>query len=82
MAPPPASSKPRAVLRLWAVALVLSTALAAAGRRWPASPAPDPRWIAGLVLGVPLLVALVVLVRWPLPLESSPAAGRRGESVD
>ncbi len=60
--------------RLWSAALVLSTLLAAAAVRWP-QPLPIlPAVVAALVLGPPLLLALVVLLRWRLP-----AADQGGE---
>jgi hypothetical protein len=81
---PPASGF-LAVLRLWVLALVLSAALVAAGQRWPQPLVPDGRWVWGLVLGPPLLMALWLLGRWPQA--SVPASGRGdhregGESSD
>ncbi len=53
--------------RLWSAALVLSTLLAAAGLRWPQPLPVLPAVVAALVLGPPLLLALVVVLRWRLP---------------
>ena len=53
--------------RLWSAALVLSTLLAAAAVRWPQTLPIVPALVAALVLGPPLLLALVVLLRWRLP---------------
>ncbi|MCP9786990.1 hypothetical protein [Cyanobium sp. N5-Cardenillas] len=53
--------------RLWSAALVLSTLLAAAAVRWPQPLPIVPAVVAALVLGPPLLLALVVLLRWRLP---------------
>ncbi|MEA5413691.1 hypothetical protein [Synechococcus sp. BA-132 BA5] len=53
--------------RLWSAALVLSTLLAAAAVRWPLPLPIVPALVAALVLGPPLLLALVVLLRWRLP---------------
>ncbi len=53
--------------RLWSVALVLSTLLAAAGLRWPQPLPVLPALVAALVVGPPLMLALVVLLRWRLP---------------
>jgi hypothetical protein len=76
-------SKARAVLRLWMVALAISAGLAAAGERWPHTLRPDPAVVAALVLGVPLLMALLLLRRWPLPgVSAHGPAGHRGESSD
>ncbi|MCP9834330.1 MULTISPECIES: hypothetical protein [unclassified Cyanobium] len=60
--------------RLWSAALVLSTLLAAAAVRWPRPLPILPAVVAALVLGPPLLLALVVLLRWRLP-----AADQGGE---
>ncbi|MEB3319389.1 MAG: hypothetical protein VKI63_00420 [Cyanobium sp.] len=60
----------RSVLWLWTLALLLSALLVAAGRRWPQPLVPDPRAVWALVLGLPLLVALRLVV------------GDRGESGD
>ncbi len=53
--------------RLWSAALILSTLLAAAAIRWPQPLPIVPAVVAALVLGPPLLLALVVLLRWRLP---------------
>ncbi|SBO44135.1 hypothetical protein [Cyanobium sp. NIES-981] len=80
------SAEARSVLRLWALALALSAALVAAGDRWPQPLRPDPGAVVALVLGVPVLMALLVLLRWPLPQpRAAPPggpAGHRGESSD
>lgn len=60
-------SKLLEVGRLWSAALLLSTLLAAAGLRWPQPLPVLPALVAALVLGPPLLLALVVLLRWRLP---------------
>ncbi|MEA5443525.1 hypothetical protein [Cyanobium gracile] len=60
--------------RLWSAALILSTLLAAAAIRWPQPLPIVPGVVAALVLGPPLLLALVVLLRWRLP-----AADQGGE---
>jgi hypothetical protein len=62
------------VARLWSAALVLSTLLAAAAIRWPLPLPIVPALVAALVLGPPLLLARVVLLRWRLP-----AADQGGE---
>jgi hypothetical protein len=79
---PSAPSLTRTVLRLWALALALSAVLNAAGQRWPQPLEPDGRWVWGLVLGPPLLVALGLLSRWRLdPAAPGEAAHPdRGES--
>lgn len=68
-------AKLRQVGRLWALALLLSTLLAAAGERWP-QPLPvrgDLVW--ALVLLPPLVTLLWLLRGWSLPV-----AGQGGES--
>ncbi|WP_216900408.1 hypothetical protein [Synechococcus sp. CCY 9618] len=60
-------SKVQDVGRLWSLALVLSALLAAAGMRWPLPLPIVPAVVAALVLGPPLLMALVLLARWRLP---------------
>jgi hypothetical protein len=69
-------SKTASVLRLWALALAGSAALAAAGVRWPQPLQPRGDLIALLLIGPPLLVALLLLSRWRLPDPD------RGESTD
>jgi peptidoglycan/LPS O-acetylase OafA/YrhL len=70
----PASSAPRSpwrpVVWLWTLALLLSALLVAAGQHWPQPLVPEPRAVWALVLGLPLLMALRLLV------------GDRGESGD
>jgi len=51
--PAPVPSKARSVLRLWALALAASAALAASGERWP-----EPLAVQ------PALVALWLLSQW------------------
>lgn len=63
----------RSVLRLWALALAVSAGLSAAGERWPRPLPVDPALVTLLLLGLPLLVGLWLLLRWPLP--QGPAAG-------
>jgi hypothetical protein len=62
-------SKIRAVARLWALALALSAALAAAGERWSAPLPIRGDWVAALVLLPPLAMALWLLVPWAPPGE-------------
>lgn len=66
----------RSVIRLWALALMLSAVLVAAGQRWsqPLHPEPLLAWL--LVLGLPLVVALWLGFNWRLP------AGQGGESLN
>ncbi len=68
-------SKIQEVGRLWSLALALSALLAAAGVRWPLPLPVVPSAVVALVLGPPLLMAVVVLARWRLP-----AADQGGES--
>ena len=48
--PAPVPSKARSVLRLWALALAASAALAASGERWPEPLAVPPALVWCLVL--------------------------------
>jgi hypothetical protein len=68
-------SKLQEVGRLWSLALALSALLAAAGRRWPLPLPIVPPVVVVLVLGPPLLMALVLVARWRLP-----AVDQGGES--
>ena len=62
------------VLRVWALALAISAALAAAGERWP-QPLPLQQGVVWLLVGLPpLLVGLWLLTHW------SPPDPDRGES--
>lgn len=83
--PDPASSSRAAkipqLLGLWALALGMSAALAAAGQRWP-----DPLPIRGelilaLLLAPPLAVLVWLLLRWrlaPISLASPGVLGADG----
>jgi hypothetical protein len=72
-------AKLRDLLRSWALALALSAALVAAGEHWPEPLVIRPALVWSLVLLPPLLMAVVLLVRWPLP---EPASGQETESGD
>lgn len=63
-APATASSRARSVLRLWALALAASAALAASGERWPEPLVVQPVLVWCLVLVPPALVALWLLSQW------------------
>mgnify|MGYP003346759982 CR=1 len=69
------SSSSRSVLRLWSLGLALSTALAAAGERWPDSLPIHPAVVWALVLLPPLAMVLVLAAGWALPHQG-------GESSD
>jgi len=60
-------AKLRNVLRSWALALAVSAALVAAGERWPQPLVINPALVWSLVLGPPALMAVVLLLRWPVP---------------
>ena len=60
-------AKLRDLLRSWALALAVSAALVAAGDRWPAPLEIHPPLVWSLVLIPPALMALVLLLRWPVP---------------
>lgn len=66
------------MLRVWSLALVLSTVLAAAAERWPEPLEIRPGLVWALVLLPPLLMALVLLAGWslpgPQPVEAAPDA--------
>ncbi len=72
--------KIRQVALLWAFALVLSAALAAAGQRWPSSLPPRADVVVALLLLPPLLSALAVFARWPLPGEGTESVGSSEET--
>ena len=70
----------RSLLQLWALALMLSAVLAAAGERWP-TPLPINPLVVALLLVVPPLLVLVWLgLNWALPAAVGSATGERGES--
>ena len=58
-------AKLRTLLCSWALALALSAALVAAGERWPQPLAIQPAVAWSLVLLPPLLMAVLLLWRWP-----------------
>jgi hypothetical protein len=68
------------VLPAWALALALSATLVAGGRRLPQPLAAEGLWVALLVFGLPLLMGLVLAVRWLFA--ASPEHHDRGESGD
>jgi hypothetical protein len=74
-------AKLRALLRSWALALAVSAALVAAGDRWPESLAINPPLVWTLVLLPPVLMAVVLVLRWRLPPEQT-ASGEGRESSD
>jgi hypothetical protein len=59
------------VARLWLLSLALSALLAAAGARWSAPLPVRGDLVVALLLLPPLATALVVLGRWPLPVEGT-----------
>ena len=71
-------AKLRTLLRSWALALALSAALVAAGERWPQPLPIQPPVVWSLVLLPPLLMAALLLWRWPRLQSGGPAAGRSG----
>jgi hypothetical protein len=72
---PKLPAKIQEVGRLWSLCLALSALLAAAAVRWPLPLPIVPAVVVALVVGPPLLLALVVLARWRLP-----AADQGGDS--
>ena len=60
-------AKLRDLLRSWALALAVSAALVAAGERWPESLPINLVLVWSLVLLPPAVMALVLLLRWPVP---------------
>ncbi|MFM7514594.1 MAG: hypothetical protein ACKO3F_14800 [Cyanobium sp.] len=73
--------KLRSLLWSWALALAASAALVAAGDHWPAPLPLRPALVWSLVLIPPLLMAVVLLLRWRL-LPEQDAAGEGRESGD
>jgi len=73
--PSPDLGKVRSLALVWGLCLVLSAALAAAGRRWSAPLTPQPLTVWSLLLLPPLLTGLVLLRGWRLP-----TAGDGGQS--
>ena len=67
----------RSVLRVWALSLMLSAVLAAAGERWPAALPINPPLVAALVL-VPPLVMLIWL-GWHWTVQAVPAGSGSGD---
>jgi hypothetical protein len=72
------------LLPYWVLALVMSAALVAAGARWPEPLSIWPPLVWALLLVPPALMALLLLLRWPLPsappAATAPLRGDGGES--
>ncbi len=77
------SAKIQQVLQLWALALAISAALAAAGQRW-SEPLPIQDWLVWVLLLLPSLgMAALVLARWSLLADPAlPLTGQERESED
>jgi hypothetical protein len=75
-----ASSKFRAIARLWALALAASALLAAAGERWPQPLQPRADLALALVLVPPLLLAAWLLLRPDPSVGSGESEGSERES--
>jgi hypothetical protein len=71
------ASPTRALLRSWALALVLSAALAVAGERWPQPLPPLPVAVAALLLLPTVAMALLLGARWSI---EPPGPDRRSDS--
>jgi len=73
----------RSLLRFWALSLMLSVVLAAAGERWPQPLPIVPAVVALLVLLPPLLVLVWLGFTWgQQPDPAAGGTGERGESQD
>jgi hypothetical protein len=72
--------KIRFIAALWALALALSALLAGAGERWSAPLPIRGDLVAALLLLPPLATALVVLLRWPLPVDARESSRSSEES--
>jgi len=71
----------RSVLRLWALSLMLSALLAAAGERWPAALPIEPTLVAALVLVPPLVMLIWLGWHWTVPgVPAGSGSGDRGQS--
>ena len=68
-------SKLRGMALLWTLALGLSAALVASGRRWPDALNPQPLLVWSLLLLPPLATAAWLWRGWSLPV-----AGQGGQS--
>jgi hypothetical protein len=75
-----AGSLIRSFIRLWALSLMLSVLLVAAGERWPGSLPVNPTVVAALVLGLPLLQLLWLVRHWSLPGPDGSGTADGGES--
>jgi hypothetical protein len=77
------SAKIRQVLQLWAFALAISAALAAAGQRW-IEPLPMRDWLIWALLLLPSLGMVALLLgRWSLPVDPElTLTGQERESED
>jgi hypothetical protein len=75
------------LLPYWVLALVMSAALVVAGARWPEPLSISLPLVWALLLVPPALMALLLLLRWPLasappPAATAPLRGDGGESSD
>ena len=77
------SAKILQVLQLWAFALAISAALAAAGQRW-SEPLPMRDWLIWALLLLPSLGMVALLLgRWSLPVDPElTLTGQERESED
>ena len=64
------------ILRVWAVALLLSGLMVAAGHRWPAPLTPTPAAIWALLLVPPLLMGFWIARRWGRIQQADPSEVR------
>ena len=72
----------RSVLRLWALSLMLSVVITAAGERWPQVLPVNAVVVALLVLIPPALMLVWLAFHWRLDAGAVPGSGERGESQD
>ena len=69
------ASTTRSLLRTWALALLLSTLLAAAGERWPHPLTPHAAAVWALLLLPTLALVLVLRAGWALPEQQGDPRG-------
>jgi hypothetical protein len=74
---PRSLDKARAIALMWLLALGLSAALVAAGRRWLEPLPPQAGWIWTLLLLVPLATLTLLLARWPVDDERESSSAKQ-----